>query len=179
MSDDPLPAEVQTTTPINGVYKDPVEGLKAVGEAYDAWSGVLTSSSLQMCYALIGANWVVYGSIAEILKSKWAIASLVLVLIALGVNMTVAFLMTELHRCRYKYAEVKVERWEAEFKAHCRAPQEWPFTKAIERVGFISRLMKIGLPILGALLLMYGAYVKEAPNIHRFFPRHHYSLISS
>ena len=172
MPDEPQAAETQTTTPVNGVYKDPVDGLRAVGEAYDAWSGVLTSTSLQMCYALIGANWVVYGSIAEILKSNWAIASLISVLIALGVNMSVAYVMTELHRCRYKYAEVKVDEWEKEFKAHSKKPEAWPYTRAIDRIGIVSRLPKLGLPIVSAFLLIYGGWVKQAPNIHNFFLRH-------
>jgi hypothetical protein len=39
-----------------GIYESSTDALKQINEAFDYWSGQITATSLQMCYALIGAN---------------------------------------------------------------------------------------------------------------------------
>ncbi len=41
----------------------PAAALQKVCSEYEYWSGKLTDISLQMCYALIGANWVILGTL--------------------------------------------------------------------------------------------------------------------
>ena len=48
------------------------EALKKVTSEFEYWSGKLTETSMQMCYALIGANWVVFGWLNGILNNVWA-----------------------------------------------------------------------------------------------------------
>jgi hypothetical protein len=160
MSTTPQSLDGQTPISSSGAYEDSIEALKGVGEAFNAWSGSLTSTSLQLCYALVGANWVVFGSMAAILSSVWAKLSLLSILLAIAVNVIVALVMTELHRRQYRYAEEKVDRWEAEFKAYASTSHPWPFTKSIEAVGAVSRWMKLLLPLIGGILLGIGAYYK-------------------
>jgi hypothetical protein len=157
MSNTHQPLDGQTPINNSGAYKEPVEALKGVGEAFNAWSGSLTSTSLQLCYALVGANWVVFGSIKEILKSEWAKLSLLSILIVIAANVVVALLMTELHRRQYRYAEEEVDRWKAEFEKYASTSHPWPFTRTIEVVGAVSRWVKAIFPLIGALLLGIGA----------------------
>src|SRR5207247_6737303 len=68
------------------VHETPQKALEEVGNQFNHWSGKLTENSLQMCYALIGANWVVYGSVGQILQSQWAKLSLLMVILTLAIN---------------------------------------------------------------------------------------------
>jgi len=55
-----------------GTYKSSTDALKETKTAFDYWSGQVTATSLQMCYGLIAANWVVFGSVGNILHSGYA-----------------------------------------------------------------------------------------------------------
>jgi hypothetical protein len=81
-----------------GTYKSSTDALKEIRTAFDYWSGQLTATSLQMCYGLIAANWVVFGSVGNILHSGYAVASLFLVMLALTFNMVSAYGLAEYMR---------------------------------------------------------------------------------
>jgi hypothetical protein len=87
-----------------GIYESSTDALKEIDGAFDYWSGQVTATSLQMCYALIGANWVVFGSVGNILHSRYAIVSLLFVLLALTFNMVSAYALAEYMRIRFGYA---------------------------------------------------------------------------
>jgi hypothetical protein len=55
-----------------GTYESSTGALKEIKTAFDYWSGQVTATSLQMCYGLIAANWVVFGSVRNILHSGYA-----------------------------------------------------------------------------------------------------------
>jgi hypothetical protein len=78
-----------------GLYAASEEALQKVSGEFEYWTGKLTETSLQMCYALIGANWVVFGSVNGILHSGWAKWSLVMVLLALASNVVGAWILSE------------------------------------------------------------------------------------
>lgn len=78
-----------------GIHESPRKALEKVGFYYEGWSTNLTESSTQMCYGLIGANWVVFGSVGGILNSIWAKWSLFAVILTLGCNVIGAWYMTE------------------------------------------------------------------------------------
>jgi hypothetical protein len=80
-----------------GIYESSTDALKQINEAFDYWSGQITATSLQMCYALIGANWVIFGSVENILHSRYAIVSLLLVLLALAFNMGIRLCAHRVH----------------------------------------------------------------------------------
>src|ERR1700682_3212706 len=96
------------------LYKSPGEALKKVSSEFEHWSGKLTESSLQMCYALIGANWAVFGSLQGILKNRWPKLSLLMVIIALATNIIGAWLLSESLRKRVEYGEANSGRWKKE-----------------------------------------------------------------
>jgi hypothetical protein len=61
------------------LYATPEEALKKVSSEFEYWTGRLTETSLQMCYALIAANWLVFGSVRGILGNLCATLSLLMV----------------------------------------------------------------------------------------------------
>jgi cytochrome bd-type quinol oxidase subunit 2 len=141
-----------------GGYKDPTDALEKVGAAFNDWSGSLTTASLQMCYAVIGANWIIFQKVGAIRGSWFAKLSMTAVLVALLVNVTASYLMSWLHKGRYKYAEDNADRWRDLFIKCAGTSDPFPYTKWIERVGSVTRLLKFLLPLVGGVLLIVGAW---------------------
>src|SRR5689334_22277255 len=99
------------THPDSRLYESPTEALKKVCSEYEYWSGKLTETSLQMCYAVIASNWVVFGSVNGILGNMWAKLSLLMVILALATNIIGAWLLSEQLRTRVEYGEADGLRW--------------------------------------------------------------------
>jgi hypothetical protein len=128
--------------------------LEAVRSDFNYWSEKLTDTSLQLSFAVIAANWAVFGSVNKVLENDWAKYSLFLVLLSLGISLAGSKWMSELHRVRYEYAESDPARWEREFTASVGRRVAWPFTDDIERLGRILRLCKTWLPLGGGVLFL-------------------------
>jgi hypothetical protein len=143
-----------------GLYSSPAEALKKLGTEYDYWSGKLTETSLQMCYALIAANWIVFGSMNGILSNFWAKASLLMVLLALATNIVGAWKLSEAIRERVKYGEADKLRWATEFKKYVGADSPWPFTNRIDGIGRWMRGVKAIFTIASGVFLVIGAIIK-------------------
>jgi hypothetical protein len=143
------PAPVVPTTPF--LYRTPNEAMQAIREDYLYWTGWLTDTSLQLSYAVIAANWAVFGSVDELLTSFWSKLSVGLVIVSLGLNVAGAKWMGELHRARIDYAETDTVRWQNEFEETAGKRDPWPFTRKIEKLGRGLREAKPWLPILASL----------------------------
>ena len=143
-----------------GFYKTPAEASQRVGNEFDYWSGKLTDSSLQMCYALIGANWVIFGSVGNILKSGCAKWSLLMVLLTLGANVVGSWWASEEHRSIFEFAEGHDKEWKEQFEDAKGKRTAWPFTKRMEQVGFWLRQIKGSFPLISGVLLLIGAIIK-------------------
>jgi hypothetical protein len=144
-----------------GLYADPDDALKKVQDGYEYWSGRLTETSLQMCYGLIGANWLVFGSVNGILHSRWAEWSLLMVLLALGSNVIGAWTLSELLRKRVRYGESHGEKWAKEYKESTGKPVAWPFTDRIQNTGKYMRWIKATFTLASGALLIVGAILKS------------------
>jgi hypothetical protein len=142
------------------LYASPAEALKKVGSEYEYWSGKLTETSLQMCYALIAANWVVFGSMNGILNSPWAKLSLLMVILALASNIVGAWLLSSALRKRVDYGEADNARWVEEFGKYVGVDSQWPFTETIDGIGRWMRGIKAGFTLASGVLLILGALLK-------------------
>jgi len=142
------------------LYDSPADATKSVNSSYDYWSGNLTTSSLQMNYALIGANWAVFGSTSGILGNCWAKWSMLLVIIALGLNALGSMALTKLLRSRIEYAESDYNRWAVQFKDNYGKKSTWPFTDSIDGIGSGMRWLKASLTLASGILLIIGAILK-------------------
>ena len=143
------PLAAATTTA--GLYQSPNEALKAVRDDYLYWTENLTGTSLPLSYAVLAANWAVFGSVDGILTSPWSKVSVALVVVGLGLSVCGAKCMGELHRLRIDNAESDSSRWESEFKETSGKRDPWPFTKAIERLGRAMREAKTWLPLFAGM----------------------------
>lgn len=145
--------EVRTDVPVasgsatGALYESAHEALEAVREDYSYWSGRLTDTSLQLSYAVIAANWAVFGSVDKIMKNPWSKLSVVLVVVGLGLGVAGAKWISELLRGRLDYAETDNMRWNAEFQETAGKRDPWPFTGTIEFLGRAMREAKTWLPL--------------------------------
>jgi hypothetical protein len=112
-----------------------------------------------MCYALIGANWVVFGSVGNILHNRYSIVSLLLVLLALTFNLFSAYALAEYMRRRFGYAVSNRKRWEAEFQDEKIQSTTWPYSKWTEGASIATRMIKVVLPLASGVWLIIGAIV--------------------
>jgi hypothetical protein len=155
------PSKKADATEDDRLYKSPGEALKKVTSEYEYWSGKLTETSLQMCYALIGANWVVFGSLNGILNNAWAKMSMLMVILALGANIVGAWLLSESLRKRVEYGEGHKEIWKKEYDEYLGAEKSaWPFTDGIQDTGRTMRIIKGVFTLLAGALLIVGAILK-------------------
>ena len=140
-----------------GIHQSPTAALKDVCGAFNDWSRNLTDTSLQLCFGLVAANWLVFGSVKGILHNEWALASLFLVLLALACNLFGSYLMSEWFRTRVEYAERNDATWLLEYRKYAGTRHPWPYTKNIENATKALRLFKMSLPILGGICLVVAA----------------------
>jgi hypothetical protein len=150
-------AAVASTT--QSLYATPSAALKEVRKDYLYWTGKLTETSLQLSYAILAANWAVFGSVDGILKSRWAEGSVTLVVIGLAVSVVGAKRMGELHGKRIDYAETNPPRWDIEFNETAGKRDPWPFTRQIESLGKRMREAKTWLPVAAGIAFFIGLLV--------------------
>jgi hypothetical protein len=143
-----------------GLYASADEALRKVTSEFEYWSGKLTETSLQMCYAIIGANWVVFGSVNGIFGNQLAKWSIVLVLLAMGSSVLGTWIMSELMRRRIGYGEGAPEKWAKEYAASIGKDVAWPFTDAMQNLGKYMRWIKAMLTLASGICLIIGAILK-------------------
>lgn len=139
------------------LYASPAEALKAVCDEYLYWTGKLTDTSLQLSFAVIAANWAVFGSVNQILSSFWSKLSVGLVIVGLGFSLSGAKWMGELHETRIDYAETDPSRWKAEFKDNA-GKGDWPFTGKIVSLGRRMREAKTWIPLIAGLAFLVALF---------------------
>lgn len=146
---------VSLPPPSEGSYKDPQAALQAVGAWFDSWTKQLSDRSIELSYAIIGANWAVFGSTGKLLSSPYAKVSIVVSIFFLGLNLGLTSLIATLLRSRYAYAEDYSALWREEFESSKGKHCPWPSTKAIDNTASILRMARTWLPLIagGSLLL--------------------------
>ena len=134
------------------LFETAASALGAVREDFHYWTGRLSDTSLQLSYAVIAANWAVFGSVERIGSEPLAELSVACVVVSLGLNVLGAKAMSELLRARVELAERNPGRWEDEFRRTGGCADPWPYTSGIERLGRGMREMKTWLPVLAGVL---------------------------
>ncbi|SPE27193.1 membrane hypothetical protein [Acidobacteriia bacterium SbA2] len=146
-------ATIAVPAPVS--YESPAEGYKKVQTEYEYWTGKLTDTSMQLSYALIAANWAVFGSANSVLHNRYSKWSIALVLFALGVNLFGSWLLGELHRARAVGAETRSSEWNLEWERYKgQTNPRWPFTRSIIAVGRTMRYIKVWFPLIGGGLFL-------------------------
>jgi hypothetical protein len=114
-----------------------------------------------VCYAVIGANWVVFTSVGNILRNAWAMASLTTVLLTLTLNMVSSLGFAEWTRRRFEKADENRPGWNAEFEREKDKHGVWPYTEGVERMSVALRYVKVLLPLSSGIMLIIGAVLQK------------------
>lgn len=134
------------------------DAAKEIFEGFNDWSATVSSYGMHMAYAIIAANWAVYGDAQAIIGNLWAKFSVAIVISFLGLNLFCTWLMTILYTQRCEYADESKARWSNEFQRENTTSSAWPYTKSIERLGGFIRLLKVWAPIVGGIVFLLGLF---------------------
>ena len=144
-----------TTVPVPVGYESSADGYKKVRDEYEYWTGKLTDTSMQLSYAVIAANWAVFGTANQVLHNRYSKWSIALVLFSLVVNLFGSWLLGELHRSRAVGAETRSVEWKLEWKRYKEHTNPlWPFTRSIIAVATVMRQIKVWFPLAGGGLFL-------------------------
>jgi hypothetical protein len=141
-----------------GAYANPEAALTAVGDWYNAWTKALSDRSVELSYAVIAANWAVFGSRDRILSSPCAKLSIGLVVAFLGLNLLLTRLIAELTRKQYAYAESDLTRWQGEFERSRGKAVPWPSTRIIDGAGRLLREARTWLPLAAGVAFVLAFF---------------------
>ncbi len=112
------------------------EGLKRLREDFHYWTERRTTLCLQLWLALIGANWAVFKSVDRLFGNVWAVASIGIATLGVGIDLWHAHRMGELHRKAIDAANAKPDVWQDRWRRGWGDSNEkWPFTNEIEWTG--------------------------------------------
>jgi len=139
-------------------FADAGEAVKELYDGFNDWSATVSSYGIQMAYAVIAANWAVYGGAQAILENPWAKFSVAIVISFLGLNLFCTWLMTMCYAQRCSYADKDKTRWSKEFENEYTSSSAWPYTKFIEKLGDFIRLLKVWAPIVGGIVFILGLF---------------------
>jgi hypothetical protein len=116
---------------------------KELFEGFNDWSATVSSYGMHMAYALIAANWAVYGNAKAILQNTFAKISVAIVIFFLVLNLLCTWIMTRAYSKRCDYADKNKKRWSEEFEREIDLPSDWPYTKFIAKLGDFMRLISV------------------------------------
>ena len=143
-------------------FKNAGDALKDVQKAFNDWSSILTSHSIQIAFAIIAANWAVHGRADAILENSWSRWSMGIAICFLGINLLSTNCMAWLLYKRSIYAEADWNRWEKEYEADLKDTSKnmyWPYDKSIQIFGEILRELKCWMPFSSALLFVISLFL--------------------
>lgn len=163
MSANPGPPS-QTPTEDGPLYDSPVAALREVRESYTYWSSQLTSSSFQLCIALIAANWAAFGSAAALRGNSWASASLIVVLVCLGLSLLGTARMANVLYESVGSAEKDRDSWAREFIATAKKDDPWPYSREAITLAQNLRWVKTWMPVAGGILLVIALVTSSLPT---------------
>jgi hypothetical protein len=150
--------ELYASKPQVGRFENPKAAAQEVVSAFNDWSSMLTNRSIEASFAVIAANWAVYGSAAAILAKPFAKWSIIAVIVFLASNLLMEWLMCCLLFARSQYAERDHNQWQQEYDETKGTPDPWPYTEGIENLGHGLRVLKAFVPLIAAVLFIVSLF---------------------
>ncbi|OGP66471.1 MAG: hypothetical protein A2W27_04430 [Deltaproteobacteria bacterium RBG_16_44_11] len=150
------------STPNPRRFSSSGEAVKELQEGFNDWSSILTKHSIEATLAIIAANWAVHGNKEIILNNVWSKWSLTVAIGFLGLNLLASGWITLLLNQRLRYADDDHNRWEDDFQKAGKKNKStpWPYTNFIQRLGSVTRFLKVTFPIIAAILFIVSLFIK-------------------
>lgn len=139
-------------------YESAGAALTSVGEWFDRWTISLTERATELSYALIAANWAVFGSVDKIINSPWSKLSLISVVVLQAANLVLTRVIAGALRSQYAHAEADPSRWQEEFERAKTGCSAWPSTNQIDGSAALLRELKTWLPLAGGVFFCVALF---------------------
>lgn len=140
-------------------FKSAAEATSELHDHFGSWTAGLGKYGLQVTFAVMAANWALYGSNAALLQNPWAkwsmvtaVAYLTLLLLSMGYMVWQSW-------ARRQYADTDKARWAREFKATADRPSAWPYSASMEHLGNVMAALHVLGPLLSGTLLLISIFV--------------------
>jgi hypothetical protein len=141
-------------------YSSAAEGLKALEDSYNYWTGKITDLAFQSSLALIAADWALISGLHPSRCARgFLIVSTIVALASLLVGLWGARQMAHLHRERFQFAESHRAAWQKEWEQSETTESKWPYTQEIEDSGARWATAKFGLLVLAGATFATGAVI--------------------
>lgn len=138
--------------------KSSEDALDEVNDYYKTWTGMLTTRSLELSFAIIAANWAVHNNANAILNNIWSKLSILIILLFFGVNLIGSYIMGELLRICCSNAAKNPEKWKQEYEDPGIRPPNWPYTNGIVKLGLYLRIIKLLAPITASVCFLVSLF---------------------
>ena len=142
------------------LYSDPGEATKAINDRFNYWGTKLSETSLQLCYAVIGAVWAVFHDKDAVLGNHYARLAVAAAVAGVMVNLLGAKILVDEHFRRIEHAESNLDVWEKEWNENTGKPTDWPFGKLIRRSALTFRQLRFAIPTLAGALFLLSLFKK-------------------
>lgn len=134
-------------------------------ERFGYWSNWLQTAGLQLNVAVVTANWLIHDNLQVLWQNIWAILSLGTVGLGLVFDLLGSLMLASCLRKRMVRVEAKIgkNKWESDAYSSLNKDlgyDPFPYTRTIEFVGRLLRILKFALPVLGLAFLVVGAFAR-------------------
>jgi hypothetical protein len=141
-------------------YSSAAEGLKALEDSYNYWTGKITDLAFQSSLTLIAADWaLISGLHPSRCARNFLIVSTTVALASLLVGLWGARQMAYLHRKQFQFAESHRAAWQKEWELSETTASQWPYTQEIENSGAKWATAKFSLLVLAGVTFAIGAAI--------------------
>lgn len=141
-------------------YSSAAEGLKALEDSYNYWTGKITDLAFQSSLALIAADWALISGLHPPRCARtFLIISTIIALASLLIGLWGARRMAHLHRKRFQFAENHRAAWQKEWELSEATESQWPYTQEIENSGSRWATAKFSLLVLAGASFATGAVI--------------------
>jgi hypothetical protein len=142
--------------------EEALNGQKQIDEAYINWSAKLSQYGVQAIYAILVANWAVYNEASKIINNQLSTLSIALCVLSLIANISITWIVTELHYKRCSYSRRNFDDWLIEYRRKdSMRHSKWPYTNAMEIWGIIKRIALSLGPVLAGIAFILSTILPD------------------
>ncbi len=149
----PLPQSHESPPTEVSRFKDIGEAKTEVVQAYNDWTSMLTGRSVATSLGTIGANWAVHGNETAIMGNGWALWSVAVAIVFLGLDLAATWWMSHLFVRHLRHIDLEPDLWKRRWNERGK-DKSFPYTWGIDCLGDFTRLAKVFLPVTAAALFL-------------------------
>lgn len=135
-------------------FKNEQTALEAINREWSYFGEVLGKRAVEFCYAVVGATWLSFRTLEEIMSNDFALGAILLSVAFLALNLCFSyFVVFEYTRTIKSLEKMDASQLDRQFASYRSGNNKnFPFPDRVERVADAFHLAKVLLP------LMAGAY---------------------